>query len=132
MASQMGLRSEELRSFPIMHLFDPTRRADLAGKATYRMRLSPADMALKGGKARSIDVPVPLLTDLWRYLVLERPRRARRAVDSSAVLFLTERGTPYSDKAIEKVFWRLGQRVGFPVTPNMLRHYISQLTMSTT
>jgi hypothetical protein len=40
------------------------RRADLGDKASYRMRLNANDMALKGGKARSVDVPLPLLTDM--------------------------------------------------------------------
>jgi integrase/recombinase XerD len=65
---QTGLRSEELRTFPMKYVFDPMRRSDLTGKAAYRMRLSPAEMALKGSKARTIDVPVPLLAELWRYV----------------------------------------------------------------
>jgi len=126
---QVGLRSEELRTLPTKYVFDPMRRPDLAGKAAYRMRLTPADMALKGGKARTIDVPILLLADLWRYLVLERPKRARRTSVTSTTLFLTERGTPFSDKAMEKAFWRLGQRVGFHVTAHMLRHTYATYTL---
>jgi integrase/recombinase XerD len=77
LAVQTGLRSEELRSFPAKYIFDPSRRDDTKASAAYRMRLNPSDMALKGGRARTIDVPTLLLADLWRYLVLKRPRRAR-------------------------------------------------------
>lgn len=126
---QTGLRSEELRTFPVKYVFDPMRRRDLDGKAMYRMRLSPADMALKGSRARTIDVPLALLTDLWRYAILERPRRARRSPLTSTALFATERGTPFSDKAIEKAFWRLGRRLGFHVTPHMLRYAYATYTL---
>ena len=126
---QTGLRSEEIRSFPAKYVFDPMRRAEVIGKAKYRMRLSPADMSLKGSKARSIDIPVPLLADLWSYLVMERPRRARAASSDWCSLFVTTRGTAYSDKAIEKVFQRLQRRVGFVVSPHILRHVYATYTL---
>lgn len=128
-ALQTGLRSEEIRSFPAKYVFDPMRRKELIGKAKYRMRLSPADMRLKGSKSRSIDIPVPLLADLWRYLVMERPRRARAGIEACSALFPTARGTAYSEKAIEKVFQRLRQRVGFFVSPHVLRHVYATYTL---
>jgi integrase/recombinase XerD len=54
---QTGLGSEELRTFPMKCVFDPMRRSDFTGKAAYRMRLSPAEMALKGSKGRTIMCP---------------------------------------------------------------------------
>lgn len=126
---QTGLRNEEIRSFPANYAFDPMRRAALYGKAKYRMRLSPADMCLKGSKVRSIDVPVPLLADLWTYVVMERPRRARSGAADCTALFLTARGTAYSEKAIEKVFQRLQRRVGFIVSPHILRHVYATYTL---
>jgi site-specific recombinase XerD len=44
-------------------------------------------------------------------------------------VFLTERGNPYSESAIARVFCTIGSKVKFKVTPHMLRHAYATYTL---
>ena len=124
-----GLRNEEVRTFPEAYVFDPRFRHDLHGKAKVRIELKPAEMRTKGVRARSIDVPVTLMSALWWWTVKLRPARARQRADKSTACLLTEAGNAYSESAIERVFSTLSSKVGFNVTPHMLRHSFATYTL---
>jgi site-specific recombinase XerD len=88
-----GLRSEEGRTFPERYVFDPRHRKDLSKSGWVRIKCKPTDMRLKGGKARSIDIPTALMEELYWWSVRERPKRIRAAkgsVQPHGALFVTE------------------------------------------
>lgn len=126
-----GLRQVECRTFPLQYLCNPAKRADLRDRKTIRVRLDPADMTLKYGRARSIDVPTDLMADLWWYVIRHRRRRAEKNPGDVAPtpVFLTESGRPYGDTALTDVFKALERRVGFYVRPHMLRHTYATYTL---
>ncbi len=59
-------------------------------------------------------------------------RRLRRDYPASPYVFTTERHGPLTDSAVRKIVARAGEaaKLGVPVHPHMLRHYVSCLTMS--
>jgi integrase len=59
-------------------------------------------------------------------------RRLQRDYPASAYVFTTERDGPLTDSAVRKIVARAGEaaKLGVPVHPHMLRHYVSCLTMS--
>ncbi|MGR4870002.1 tyrosine-type recombinase/integrase [Variovorax sp. LARHSF232] len=126
-----GLRQVECRTFPMKYLCNPAKRADLRNRKTIRVRLDPGDMTLKYGRARSIDVPTDLMTDLWWYVIRYRRRRLDRNSNgvTETSVFLTERGRRYVDTALTDVFAALEKRVGFYVRPHMLRHTYATYTL---
>jgi site-specific recombinase XerD len=100
-----GLRQVECRTFPTKYLCNPAKRVDLRGRRTIRLALDPADMTLKYGKPRTIDVPVDLMEDLWWYVVRHRRKRAESSgttTDQRDALFLTENGSRYGGKRATK------------------------------
>ena len=121
-----GLRQIEARTFPDLegYVFDPERRKDLQPGQKIRVHLDPADMEIKNDKPRDIDMPYDLMQKLWAYSVRHRQARANnnRKGEEFAHLLLTEGGVPYRRSAITAIFDRLAKRVGFDVTPHMLRH----------
>lgn len=112
-----GLRSCEIRSFPTKYVVDP---GAYPGKTIFRVPLSPSDMHIKFNKARSIDIPRTLMTELWTYRLLGRPT-CERAQDSECLL-ITQFGNRFSPSAMQYVFEVASIRCGFHVTPHMLRH----------
>ena len=120
-----GLRNREARTLPDAYVFNPARISRLQGKAFTRLGLDASEMCLKGSKDREIDVPVQLMQDLYWWSVKQRPKRIRCNAQGQAQLkelFITERGNAYSQNAIGDMFRALSRRVGYPVTPHMLRH----------
>jgi integrase/recombinase XerD len=65
------------------------------------------------------------MQDLYWWTVKQRPTRARQRLSDATPLtelFVTEYGNAYSQNAIGDMFRTLSKRVGFRVTPHMLRH----------
>ncbi len=119
-----GIRQMECRTFPDNYVYDPSRRKDLSPEKKIRLDLDPRDMEIKYNKPRSIDVPYDLMEKLWAYTVRRRQSRANanRKGDMYPTLFLTENGVPYEKDRYTGIFSALSKRVGFRVTPHMLRH----------
>jgi len=129
LALQTGIRSEELQTFPEKYVFNPKDRSDLRTQHKVRVHLDPMDMKLKGNRARSIDVPLELMADLWQYTVLDRPRLARAAGKPSPKLFLTEMGGQFTKYSIQNVFATIRRKVRFHVSCHMLRHTYATYTL---
>ncbi|MBV4482116.1 MULTISPECIES: tyrosine-type recombinase/integrase [Pseudomonas] len=120
LALATGLRKQELLTFPVKYVRNP---AEFTGsKYHVRVDLDPGDMTLKGGKPRGIDVPTALMTELWRYVQLERGKRSSISGLHQSVLFLNSSGLPWSSngRGLNKVYKDLG--LPFDVRPHILRH----------
>lgn len=128
-----GMRQIEARTFPDEFVFDPERRKDLQPGQKIRVYLDPKKMKTKGQKGRDIDMPYDLMEKLWAYSVRRRQGRANNNASGTEypTLFLTEEGMPYSRESLGAIFRALCKRVGFAVTPHMLRHsYATYLLFS--
>jgi integrase len=95
-----------------------------------RVTLEPADMHIKYGKPRSVDVPWSLMEDMWAYSLHQREVRQQRAGNAPAALVLTELGTEFSKGAIVDAMKAIEKEVGFPVRAHMLRHTYGTYTLS--
>lgn len=118
---RVGLRSVEARTFPLAYVFDPTRRDDIKPGSLIAVELDPHDMELKFDKPRVVHVPYGLMEDMYSYANFER-RGFERQGDTRRELILTSYGQAYSKGSAVKVLGDLGQKVGFPIKPLMLRH----------
>ncbi|WP_234706947.1 tyrosine-type recombinase/integrase [Cupriavidus metallidurans] len=116
-----GLRSCEARTFPRAYVFDPSARSDLKRGTLIEVALSPRDMEIKLKKPRTIHVPYSLMEEMHVYAQHERNRHVVAGRPQDALL-LTEYGNAYSKGSAWKVMSDLGKRVGFRISPLMLRH----------
>ncbi|MCJ7693787.1 MAG: site-specific integrase [Anaerolineaceae bacterium] len=130
-----GIRNEECRTFPRKYVFDPTR---LNKHKRIRIKLDPQDMNLKNNKERVIYMSWQLMAHLHEYTQfgegVERETKYRERLGvMPPMLFLSERGMPWSEKGLNgtyRKFWtgykRYGNKyppfISFRVTPHMLRH----------
>ena len=125
-----GMRSCEARSFPLTYVFNPRTRTGLTPGQMIRVNLEPADMHLKYGKPRSVDVPWSLMEDMWTYSLHQREVRRQRAGQVPTALVLTELGTEFSKGAVVDAMKAIEKKVGFPVRAHMLRHTYGTYTLS--
>ena len=70
-----GMRSCEARTFPLTYVFNPRTRSGLTPGQMIRVNLEPADMHIKYGKPRSVDVPWSLMENMWAYSLHQREVR---------------------------------------------------------
>jgi integrase len=125
-----GMRSCEARTFPLTYVFNPRIRRGLTPGQMIRVNLEPADMHIKYGKPRSVDVPWALMEDMWTYSLHQREVRRQRAGQDPAALVLTELGTEFSKGAVVDAMKAIEKKVGFPVRAHMLRHTYGTYTLS--
>lgn len=120
LALSTGLRREELVTFPINYVVNPSDF--YADKSIIRVDLNPKHMKTKGDKPRGIDVPRALMEALWQYVLHERYQLSLLNTENYSQLFLNKAGCPYghSGKSLGSL-WR-GLRLPFKVTPHILRH----------
>jgi len=101
LALQTGLRKEELLTFPEKYIQDPSTKR---GSAIVTVVLSSKDMEVKsgqggtkGGKERTIHIPIGLYERLWQYKIHERNEiLLRNDKASQKTLLLNRFGEPYS------------------------------------
>lgn len=125
-----GMRSCEARTFPLTYVFNPRTRRGLTAGQMIRVNLEPADMHIKYGKPRSVDVPWSLMEDMWTYTLHQREVRRQRAGLTPTALVLTELGTEFSKGAVVDAMQAIEKKVGFPVRAHMLRHTYGTYTLS--
>ncbi len=126
-----GLRSCEARTFPLKYVFNPRLRKDLKPGQMLRVDINSADMALKYGKPRSVDIPWSLMEDMNAYAVHRRQGLKRTEMTDTGVLILNEIGNPYSRTGVVAVMKGIERRVGFHVRAHMLRHTYGTYTLRT-
>jgi len=125
-----GIRSCEARTFPVKCVFNPRTRRDLAPGQMIRVELNPADMHIKFGRPRSVDVPWSLMEAMWSYSLHQRELRRQRSGKDPAALILTELGTEFSKGAVVDAMKSIEKKVGVPVRAHMLRHTYGTYTLS--
>jgi integrase/recombinase XerD len=132
MALQTGLRREELATFPLAYVRDPSRTNP--NERNLRVILDPQDgtgMRTKGGVKRTILVSRRLMQDLHHYVIHRRGERSCLADPEQSHLFLNQAGEPWAGdgQGIEAMVRKTGRRVGIETHPHMLRHTYATHTL---
>jgi len=108
-----GMRREEMCKLTV-HVI-PENPHTLAGK-TNKVRIQG-----KGGKWRSVYVPLSLLRSVARYVELERNPRVRRHKVKTDQIWVSDKGQPIRPPSVDKVFATNAARCGVKLTPHDLR-----------
>lgn len=132
MALQVGLRREELVTFPVSYVIDAVRKGGTSRNVT--IRLDPSDgtgMRTKGSVERHIVVSRRLLLDLHQYAKQLRGERASLSSVLHSPLFLNQEGNPYAaaGKGVGRIILEAGRSVGLMVKTHMLRHTYATHTL---
>ncbi len=121
LAITSGLRKEELLTFPIDYIVDPSKYPN--SKLNFRVNISPQHMKIKNKKARGIDIPRNVMQELWNYIKFERNERANMANNNDKnILFLNQHGKAWAcgGRGLNKVYSDLN--LEFKIKPHILRH----------
>lgn len=133
MGLQVGLRREEIATFPAAYIAKARERAGGAGMV--KIRLIPTDgngLRTKGNRERSVFIPAGLIADLWDYIVHGRTQLLKRLDSEPSQLFLTSSGRPWANdgKGFLTVLRDIGKKIDVSVHPHLLRHTYATYTLS--
>lgn len=137
-----GIRNEECRTFPRKYIFDP---AKLDRNKRIRIYLDARDMKTKGDKARYIFVSWALMDALHQYNkfgegVMRAKLFEKKYGCEPPILFLNNRGEPYSEKGLNNAYRKLYKVyesrgkftppvLSFEVHPHKLRHTFATMEL---
>lgn len=132
MGLQVGLRREEIATFPVAYVVEARRRS--LGRGMVKIRLAPADgngLRTKGNRERSIFISTELLADLCDYIVHERASLLKGTKSEPSEIFLTAKGKPWASdgKGFFTVLRDIGQKIGTRLHPHLLRHTYATYTL---
>ncbi|MCU1775203.1 tyrosine-type recombinase/integrase [Pseudomonas sp. 13B_3.2_Bac1] len=131
-ALHMGLRREEITTFPQAYIFDPEKAQRT--ERNLRIRLNSFDgsgIKTKGSKPRDIYVSRQFMAELYHYLTKVRGERASLNKSPQKALFLNHSGEPYAQdgKSLNRIISEIGKRAGINVHTHMLRHTYATHTL---
>lgn len=121
-----GLRKSEILSFPKSYVINPN---STSARSHIKVDLNPYEMRIKGSKARSVMIPVTLMSDLYDYVIHERSALLKDQENPTDRLFVTQDGEAYSLKSVTFNKQLSAVNVNFNVHPHMLRHTFATHTL---
>lgn len=127
MGLQVGLRREEINTFPTKYAINPLDGKKRSGM--FRVTLDPKHMRTKGSKARVVDIPWRLMADLWDYLIVTRHQLLTTAENNPRELFLNQYGEPYKPEGFGLNHALVALNLNFEVTAHVLRHTYATHTL---
>ncbi|QGT80622.1 MULTISPECIES: tyrosine-type recombinase/integrase [Pseudomonas syringae group] len=131
LALRLGLRRNELATFPAACVFDPDKSGYT--ERNLHIRLDPFDgsgMQTKGSKTRYVWISRKFMAELYHYVSKVRGERAYLGKHQKALL-LNHLGKPYGSngKSLNRIIVETGERIGIEVHAHMLRHTYATHTL---